>query len=754
MTSCGALMPSTFGRFLVAKEMCRICDCLSVALALANKKETHSEVKALLLKWIYPPNDDSEDADYFLRASKRLAAGICSLTEQYPNCQSFAMENADALLFSFIDSLCDSRRLELFPSCNLDTIRENGGESGLEQALALLDLLNDETLTMHSQSSRLRQLQQRRKEKAAEIWIFCKNLGKSLLREKDVMTAGSLSRLGHALLHTDDDLLQLEISQTGLISLEKESFRVVRFLRNLISRAAESTESATALVERVGAWSLVVLVNQILAIVRSLKYHDQCATNLSRGSEQAFQGSTLTNLLSCYIEIFVSVLTWLLREVRHDGSDCWRDLTCVIRDTFLSPILRRQLGDTSSVLHGICSSAKSVLDRFKSRDQRATGIHGCAKYFREEFLQSTLRRSKQILMASALNSGFSSLHNAMLESVLNAENDNEDLVAWKVGSSFPLPSRRPRKNQMWSYKNPLHQDVDGYFDAAEEILNGSMDADDRRKVHLMKQSFLTIYIIPRLCHRRLELDKKRRVLKLLSYFLECHAKVTPSLANVENPLPPLLDFNSVCATIKGLTLNIRQCLVQDRVDEGLFNNILVCATYLANASVPIDGCWKCLMEWSAQTVEESSGKSMVQLNKGEVDACYVWIFFQWLHCITTLVIKNNDEFKVEISSLRECCREAMDDRGRGLGEEPLDIHSASIRSEQWQALLVDFESFLFPSKAETVSSAINIYAKSSTAWHDRKVATTSEEEPMETWRPTPAVRRSAKEFIAAIVATS
>jgi hypothetical protein len=272
----------------------------------------------------------------------------------------------------------------------------------------------------------------------------------------------------------------------------------------------------------------------------------------------------------------------------------------------------------------------------------------------------------------------------------------------------------------------------------------------------MTQSFLTLYILPRLCHQRLDQEKRRKLLKLLAYLMEYHARLIPSIANTPHAAQPLLNFDAVNSIIQGLTLSLCQCLTQQDVNEEVIISTFVCAMHLANSSVPIEGSAECLLEWSDRTINKASGKSMVYLCKAEVDAAYAWIFFQWLHCIAALVTRTDHGFKDELLLLRRQCGEYIGSQGRGLGEEPLELTNVALRIEEWQSMLGDFESFLFPSKCENLPSAINVYAnKASTigmgGW---KGGTTNIDTPMEPWVPSSATRRSAKEYIAAIVAIS
>ncbi|KAG7359615.1 hypothetical protein IV203_034713 [Nitzschia inconspicua] len=746
-------IPSTFGKCLVSNEIIQVCDCLSFGMATAPEMEVDSDVAGIISKWIHPPIQDNEDADFFQKIGERLASNVCLLANRHSKCQKFVFKHLDVLLFSLLSSLLDSRRLESFPSCNLDRILERTGNSGLEQALALLDLLNDDTLPERSQSSRIGQLQRRRRKQAAEIWSFCANFGNALVVVSDAgMSRGPFSNFAHALLHVDEDLPRPFACQINLISLEKESFKVVCFLRSFISRVATCADVDIILVERVASWSLFSLANQILGISRSLRYHEQSAANQSRDFEQSVRGSKLSNLLSCYVEIFVCLVVWIIRELRHDGSAKWTELLRVVRDKFLSPVLRRQPGEITAVLQDIAASAKATFGINTFQESKSVGIPGCAKFFGGEFFKSIVRRSKQLLVTSALNKEFRSLHNAILEAVLNAGKNEEDLLVWRVGTSFPLTYRTSTNHKTISFEHPLHKEIDRYFCLVEEGSETNFDDDDRRKVHEMKQSFLTVYVLPRLCHKRLECSKRCKVLKLLSYLLECHAN--PSSSNTSrHDIQPLLDFDSVGIIIKGLTLNMHQCLGHHEIDDGFINSVFTCARNLANALVPVDGSTECLLEWSGRKIESITGKSMVQLYKAEVDAAYAWIFFQWVHCIASMVANMDEGFEADMSILRQVSREQSNHRGRGLDEEPLDLDCTSTRLEHWQAMLGDFESFLFPSRSENTPNVINVYAKESTMRNAWKGATSSEDDVVvESWRPTSSTRRSAKEFVATIVA--
>jgi hypothetical protein len=752
VTLTESLQLNSIGKHLISNELGPVFDCLSMAVAAANDKKSFLIISNIVSKWLKPQNGDSQDSEFYSKASQRLASELCALATRYHNCHECVVYNSDDLLFVILSSLLDSRRLESFPSCNLDMMQEKAGELGIDRALTLLDLLNDDSLpqsTNTSHSARLRLLQCRRKEKADEIWKLCENFGATLCQESEVESFSKRKALGSILLCLDSDLFQGSSTFNNFISLESESFKVLRLLRNVISAGQRFQDSDTAFMEKVVFWSIGFLSDQILRIVCSLKYLDQSNSGPSQDSEQQFKCVSLSNLLMCFIELFIASAVWTLREVgASNETSKLSELRRLIRDKLLSPALRRQQCDLMCVLQEISFSAKCIVGSNPTRDLSAPGMHGYAKYLGNDLYPCVLRRSKQMLIAASLHDDMANLQSVMIEAVLGSKDIEEDLTAFMVGTGFPLCSRSTRRMTM-PYESPLQKDIDDYLDSVEASMASNVDDSTRNLMVTSKRSFLSMYLLPWICHKRSNVNEKRKLLKLLGDFLHCNAiaVVIPGV-NSENDLESLLDMDIAPMLVKGLTLSLLQCLGQTVVDEEYISAIFNCARHAMNTSLIVDRKCLNLFLWCRRQINDTFGKTILDLSKSQVDGAYVWIFFRWVHSIAATLADAETGATDDIGCLRKRCQEAMKYRGGVFDDEPLNLDDESLALEQWEKLLMNFESFVFPSRLENAGHVVNMYAK------DRNAAGTLTEQPMDNWTPSRATRRSAKEFMAVVVAKS
>ncbi|KAL3911087.1 MAG: hypothetical protein SGILL_007420, partial [Bacillariaceae sp.] len=648
--SFDSIQLSSFGKHLISNEVGTVCDCLAMAVAAADDKETFSGISAIVSKWTQPIYDETEDSEFYVKASKRLAIELCALAKTFRTCHDFVVGNASDLLVTVLSYLLDSRRLETLPSCNLDAIQASSGEAGLDRALTFLDLLNDDSLQQSTNTSkRLRLLQRRRKEKADEVWKLCTNFGSALCQDSLVNLPQQVKALGQILLKVDSDLSREIQTANNLISLESEAFKVFRLLRSVISAASRSNDIDPAFAENIAA---------------CLKYMDQTASGSSQDLDQQFKRTTLNNLLTSFVEVFIATTAWTVREVgTNNGSEKWSNLRRILRDKLLSPVLRRQSHDATNALQEIVLSAKSLLHNNVTREWNATGIPGCGKYLGDALYPCILRRSKQLLVAATLHDDMANIHNVLVEAVLVSKDDEEDFPLRQVASP---------------YESPIQKDVDDYLDAVEATIHTDVKDNSRDLVISSKRTFLSRYLLPMVCHKRLNIDKKRKLLKLLGSFLESNVTPTVQLGvDIGQEQECLADIDIVCTMIRGLTFALHQSLEQRHVDEDVATSIFVCATHLASMSLVVDGTAQNVMQLSRGRIENTGEKSILDLSKSEVDAAYVWIFIQWLHSIGTSVASKDAEAIQDIPSLRERCREAMTNRCVGVDDEPLDLDDES-----------------------------------------------------------------------------
>lgn len=730
--------------------MDRVCDCFLSALAADSK--AYSELSRLISKWIQPDCADDEDAEFCSRASRRLARGLCALSERFPSFEGLVSEDADLLLFNFLGSLTSSGRLESFPSRNLERIRATAGEKGMEQSIALLDLFNDDRLQIGSDepgSVRLGRLQRKRKRKATEIWDFCHQLGSMFSRISCGPHSAALTNLGGVLLNIESD-------RTTDISLEDEAMKVFRLIRNIVSSAASQGTDFTVF-ERVSSYLLLSIGNQTLLVLQSLKYHDQASCRTSPDNDQDLKRSRLNELLSAFVELLIATVTWIIRENPLQTSESWSSIQRNLRDHFLSPILRKQVINISIPLQEMVLSARRFLFApmsCASPTGGSTVLVDCEKYIRCDSIFSALvRRSRQLMIASVRNTKFVSIQHSLLEATLCSDDRGDrDNVALIVGTAFSS-GITPTITQRRTYDTPLELAIDEYLSSVEDQLYASSDRDFLDSAIKRKKDFLNHLIVPGLNRVSITLQKKERLLQLLKYSLEYEIASTERHPSYE--LSTLLDVGMVCSIIKALSFSMYQCLQQTSVDNTVVIAIFDASMYLEQTSIRAMDCSEemTLIGWSHSTIPRISGKSMIDLSKSEIDACYIWIFIQWLYGIASLLVdpSTGDDmttFRMEWREYRGC-------RVGSMNEETLTLNDPTMGLDYWDRLLPDFEHLLFPAMnngSVNNPSVKNVYAKDKPS--SVSILSQFGDGTVEPWIPSSAVRRSGKEYMAFVVSVT
>ena len=745
-TSNGRYKLSYAGKDVISTEMHKVCDYLSFALAVEVDKEISSELSQKVSRWIQPTFDDNEDTDFLSKAARRFASEISFLSKNYSNCMEFINNNSDGLLFSFLNSLLDSSRLEQFPSKNLERIQDSSGDIGLEEAVKLLDILNDDSL------QDIRDLQWKRKQKLEEIWEFHANLGKAFTENTLQTSSSSTKVIGESLLNFDSDLPQSRIPISDTMSLESEAFKSFRLLRNIISLVSRM-ENTDLSFERIASCLVLHLSNQVLRIMESLTYYDRSMSGSSSSKKTCFKRARLTELLCTFTELFTACTAWILRESCCHRSENWSIFQRQIRDKLISPILRKdQKIDATSALQEIALSANCIIRRTPIPScsmPKPPRISSCSNYLGEELFNGIFRRSTQLFIAMAINGDVASLQNAILEAVMNSSDEKEDFISCFAGTSFPSSSHHISSKHAWPHGSPLQRDIDDYLSVVEEERKQSTTSEWRHSLTRMKKSFLSTYILPRLSHKILGLKKKRKLVKFLSSILECHVE-----PDVSSELNGFLDISAIRSMVKAITLTLNQCLIQPVVDDDLVRSLYVCSVNMANASFMVDEEHSSsLITWSHNKMQETTGKNLIELSSTEIDGSYVWIFFQWLHSLGSLVVGSHDGAEQDLLSYRLHCLETMDCRTGVMNDETLELDDPSKDLIAYEKLLIDFEDFLFPARKENVSNIVNVYAKTSNPnWSNKNASSSTDVESLEQWRPSAGARRRSKEFMAVVVA--
>jgi len=238
---------------------------------------------------------------------------------------------------------------------------------------------------------------------------------------------------------------------------------------------------------------------------------------------------------------------------------------------------------------------------------------------------------------------------------------------------------------------------------------------------------------------------------ILEYDLQCTSSV-PTDKTIERTV----DVRSIRDIVKALRTNLHKCLMQLSVDNNFVCAAFSCSMHLANSQLLLEDEEQNLVSWSFAKITGVKGKTMLDLSNNDVLACYVWIFFQWLHALGEIVVKwngGNTDTMESLTSMRKQWRETQCCRFGGMDEESLDLED-SKSLETWDRLLIDFEDLAFPSKIKNnENNVVNIYAKAFTL-HQQQQEKLNESSSFEPWAPSIFVKKSVKELMAVILSAS
>lgn len=739
---------------MISKEIDRICDCLVSLVTTELEKDKIEEILDIISPLIRVFHEDNNDEQFSIQIARRLSSELCSFSKNYSICRHFVSINSEAILFNFIQTLLDANRIEIFPSCNLERIEGVAGEVAAQQALTLLDLFNDDFSHEPSEGENWRdsgvvagiRIQQRRRNKAASVWGFCRNLG-AAFSEVDHAEVGnrfnsSALSLGAVLLALDNDLSRRPGSSLNSLSLEKEVLECFQLLRNLVSAAAKSDVSNHFTFERVSAFSITVVITHILRTVRSLKYHDQTCAGSSQEKEKDFRRAGISELLSCFSELLVALSTWILRESGHSGSQSWSLFLGLLRDKLICPVLRKQHLDLTISLQQILLASTSVLTGTSQRSMSTViGLPGCSKYL-EEVFDSIIRRSGQLLIAASRSQDMS-IQSSLAEAVIAADGQAEDQIAFCVGTSFQSSFFSSRR---LSFRSPLQKGIDEYIRFVEKEL--PRDPELEVNMRKIKICFLSTFAVPRLNHKQTSLETKRRVLLLATHVLasNMHQAKRIDYSPMESGI--------LCTLVKGISASLIQCLEKCVVDDSFVCALLSCSSNLANVSLTCEeGKNLSLISWSRNAVDLSNNKTLLDVTNNEINAAYSWVFFKWLQSLAASIVafhEGGHDNQEKLQSVRKnfIGRECKDLEGDALS---IDFEFSKLHQQRdfddWDLLLRRLQKNVFPSKTENNPNIVNVYAKT-------RPANSKGSRSIEQWVPSPAAKRTAKEFMAEIIPLS
>jgi hypothetical protein len=649
--------------------------------------------------------------------------------------------NGEEILFNWVETLLDSSRLEIFPSCNLERIRENGGEPAEQHAMTLFHLFNNESGVRNQPTLRgiFAGIQRKRRHHADHFWAFSKSFGQSLCQIDGANCANvDLVRgLGDILKEEDSDLPSKPESLLSFISVETEALNAFKRIRGITSVSAKNFHNSRFGFGRIASFMIATILTQTLRITQSLHYHDRTCDTEHENDRKDFRRAKLVELLSCFSELTVATLSWIVRESRHDKSGPWQFLLSQIRDRFFCPILQQQKVDLTVVLQQIVLAARSLLTGTSRQNNALSGSPERSRYL-EGFFGIVIRRSRQLLIhfSRCLDSAQPlGLLNSLVAAPFGADvaNDNEDLIARTIGTSF---QRRPLVDRQLETRTQLQKAIDDYVSFLEQTAPWT-PADNASMEKVMHHALKNL-LVPRLNHVKTDLSTKRRAIKLVGYMLQ------RDLSQYLTPLLPAADIDIFISLTRGITSTLRAAIEAKSIDEDLLAALLVCSKNLANTQIASeDGSGIPLIQWSRAN-RNPSKEEMLELSHTQLNATYFWAFLRWLNAVAQLVANTTEAGQARLLEFRQKSKERRRHKGSAVYED--DTNASLFRDDgNCEAQLGRLERLLFPERRE--NNIHNAYAKASTT-------PDGDDDLIESWNPSGAVRRRAKEFMAEVISMS
>lgn len=719
---------SSNGKHLVATELDRVCQCL-VSLQIAGLVKGDSSILSdLMCVRVQSYFEDDSDSQFWVQISQFLSTELIGLSMTFASCAEIVKANFERVLFNVLGMVFDSQRLQVYPSCNLERIRKDAGDTIGEQALNFLGIFNDcESDEMFGTGvEKIAKVQRKRRRKAERVWFICHQAGQALLAsESDPNIRSVEGRIASILGKRDLDLGPNAQWLLDSSSLEKEAFQSFQLLRTLVSAIDIKEKNRAVSMESVLAFAVSSIIMQSLRTMKSLKYQESVVTRDS-SNEQEMRKLMTEELLRTYLEVFVALIAWIFRNSRDGVSTHWNKFELQLRDSFLSPILRSQSIDLAMTLQQLLKTSLAVIKGVGSAPSpnlRLGSISGFSSYT-GDILHGIMRRSRQFLIASSKKADFLSLPSSLLQgAIVCIEGDEELALPRYLGSAF---------NACLEVKNasdvsPLGEGIDEYLSFVEEKTANT-------DVRLKKSSFFKDCILQRLHHCNTELAIQRRNLRVVRYLLD---------SEIDDPA---IDANSLKALVKGMRRCLLKSLKEPVIDNHFLSEVLSCANRLA--STPIvddDSRQEPLLSWSRKSVEDGLPGDVAELTIEEQSGAYFWLFYKWLQNLGKIIVDTSEVGTERRSAFRKIASSEENNRDSfrdiNMSEMMLETDLESSHRLLWQV-----EEVLFPSRDENNALLANIYRRR------EKVSQDSSSQQMEAWNPTANLRKCAKELMAEVVA--
>lgn len=747
------------GRTQAASNVGAFCSCLAALTSL--QKQDFGVVDSSLDLLTVPLrrrgwNDlDDPDQSYFRQVVQCFYSEVCCLSADYEQCDRLVQKRRDDIMEHFIEGMLDSNTLERFPSINLKRIKANGGPRSERKESLRLTLANS---PVQSDDCVLRSINvagaRLRKGEASDLpgppynslhlWPFSKNLRKLFLRTIDCPSIDGASGHDAVFMTLDSDLSTRPPDMIPLVSLEKECLKRMALLRGMLSYSARSSRAEGALCfENLSRLIFSSCSYQLVQISEGVRYHARA--NREDGT-MSYRHARLLELQSCYTELTVTLLTWVLREVPRPIPDPFAKMLRHAKDNLLSKVLLKQDFDVNSALRQLCIVATTHL----GLNDIGVGSLVTAETDKpdhrllNDMFFAAVRRSRQIVLhlASEQHAG----HNVyfLLDSFLAVGRDSSESTLLDHGQgdyAAGLIARAMecdvKKATTVSY---LQMDRSIFQQALDEYLrhvecSRGLGSKELRSIQQLRHVAVKQFLVPMLTKDYVSLAKKRGILCLLSHLLQPEASCIPSRQD-------LLEIHAIVDLARGLASSLRSALESHTIDDALICKAFQCARHILNLPSPLNADSPCqnqednVLSWSLRCNDDSN-------EARPPFSLYVWTFAKWMNYVGQMLVGQTDEDKKQLMAFRSKST-SLASQGRSVWSgDAYPFHDMMVASSR----LLELDGNVFAEK-ENGQIVTNVYAKPKLKVKWASASSTETDE----WHPSSSVRRAAKEFMTEVVA--
>ena len=725
---------SVQGKALVARQRRYVCGCLAL---LGAKKDSIAfpRLGDFLSSACDVGTGDEEDTSFQQNIVELTCSALCKASSIAPALSYAVRTNHQPVLLSVITALLDSTMLAKFPTCNFEAVRKLCGRDSEEKEFTRLRALQDAS-NGHC-----------KRPLGGETWQLCE----SLARSKDKESTAE-QKLAQALL--------LETDRAGMIdsiepcSVEWESFKRIRLLTSIIGIfSGQNPQEFEKICSHIVAKSSeeLTLVGKRLAF----SYND-CA-NENGESNGGYRKAKMTELISCYSEIHVTLLAWVLRKTQNNHSPNFEATLLCIRNQFFTAILQKDQNLAAQSLRRLTTVSRTpLLDDASSKlvgnDSPSTSfiIPQVIEFLRNTFV----RRSRDIVLHL---SKLPEQHNAgrLLNSMVavgigrncnNVEDGQVKNYSHELAFSFSQKLRKPLSLQSTTCVSPLHGAVGKYILESKH----PPTATEMLALWELKHAVLGKHLIPRLRHNLVVSDNKVKKLTVLLVKAILDAENNASFSLIDgSQAAQEMNLFSLRDLTNGLVVGLRNSLdPKEGIGTTLVSSFFQLAKALSSSriSTSTDGLQsqpppssttmttttvaKWGRAWSSPLDEIDETATLEELV-----GSYVWFSLMWIKSIAEAIV---DHSEGATERLQKLCQQLQTNKNLW--------PQVSSEMEISLAFLTDH---FFPEKNKALN-VVNVYAKKSRVVVSANGGDEDDSIPV-MWIPDTYVLKAAKNFLIEII---